>query len=182
MNERQKNTIILCFAGLDAAGKTSLIKFTQEGDFVRTFRTMGMNIENIHIRDLFIRTYDLGGQILFRKDWDKYLPHADVVAYVIDATDQERFQESKDELERVIRLSTCPMVVMLNKQDLEEASLQEELESFFDFTTLFTGRKWMAVETSAITAQGLFDAFKWIYETTQEEELKVPSPYSGFID
>ena len=60
--------------------------------------TVGLNIAKIERRRREYIFWDVGGQRVLRKIWDKYFTEADCVVFVIDGTDQLRFSEVTEEI------------------------------------------------------------------------------------
>ena len=66
-----------------------------------------------------IQAWDLGGQKSIRKYWKAYFDGVDVLVYVVDSADEERMEESQQELASVLvhkDLAGVPLVVVANKQ------------------------------------------------------------------
>ena len=72
--------------------------------------------------------WDVGGQA--RKLWKHYYDKVDGLIFVIDSTDKERFSIVKEELMKIMiepGLEKVPVLIISNKQDLEEAVSEEEI-------------------------------------------------------
>jgi GTP-binding protein SAR1 len=66
--------------------------------------------------------------------WRDYLGTVDGVIFLIDASDSERFEESKRELEGLLEqpeLGQVPFVVLGNKVDKKDAVSEEEFREYF---------------------------------------------------
>ena len=66
---------------------------------------------------------DVSGKDKGRPLWNRYFSDTIAVIWVVDSTDQERFQLCRQELHRVLRepeLSKAVILVYVNKQDLRE--------------------------------------------------------------
>jgi ADP-ribosylation factor related protein 1 len=55
--------------------------------------TVGLNIAKIERRCGEFTLWDVGGQSVLRKLWDKYYGEADCLIFVIDGADSIRFEE-----------------------------------------------------------------------------------------
>ena len=66
--------------------------------------------------------YDhIGGSRVTRRVLKEYLPLMDAIVFMIDASDRERFQESKDELADLLAdesIANAPVLILGNKIDL----------------------------------------------------------------
>jgi len=170
----------LVFCGLDRAGKTTIIKTIQEGELVQTMRTIGFTMDQIKINNEILEIIDLGGQIDFRPGWSLHLKSAGIVIWVIDASDNERFAEATNEFNKSIKFIplTSLIVVLANKQDLDNAVEEDTIIKLFELENL--QNKWKLFSTSSITTEGIKPAFTWIYENysgkkiTQELNYKIP--------
>jgi small GTP-binding protein len=97
-------------AGLDAAGKTSLLsKFGGRlgiNDMIATHPTKGVVRMKFGDSKLNLFIWDLGGQEEYRERYlnnpEQYFVQLDLLIYVIDVQDPKRFDEALDYLEKII--------------------------------------------------------------------------------
>jgi signal recognition particle receptor subunit beta len=61
--------------------------------------TVGLNIGRMEVGRVKLIFWDLGGQSGLRGIWEKYFAEVHGLVYVIDASDEERFEESRDTFE-----------------------------------------------------------------------------------
>ncbi|MFX1376083.1 MAG: ADP-ribosylation factor-like protein [Promethearchaeota archaeon] len=117
-------------AGLDAAGKTSLLsKFGGRlgiGDMIATHPTKGVVRMKFGTSNLSLFIWDLGGQEEYRERYlnnpEQYFIQLDLLIYVIDVQDPNRFEESLDYFDKIltsiVMLEEDPYVlVFLHKYD-----------------------------------------------------------------
>lgn len=117
-------------AGLDAAGKTSLLsKFGGRlgiSDMISTHPTKGVVRMKFGDSKLNLFIWDLGGQIEYRERYltnpEQYFVQLDLFIYVIDVQDPSRFDESFDYFEKIvdsiILLEETPFIlIFLHKFD-----------------------------------------------------------------
>ncbi len=117
-------------AGLDAAGKTSLLsKFGGRlgiSDMIATHPTKGVVRMKFGDTKLNLFIWDLGGQIEYRERYlnnpEQYFIQLDLLIYVIDVQDPNRFDESLEYFEKIVDsiiiLEETPFIlVFLNKYD-----------------------------------------------------------------
>ena len=72
--------------------------------------------------------WDVGGQA--RKLWKHYYDKVDGLIFVIDSSDKERLSIVKEELMKIMiepGLEKVPVLIMCNKQDLEDAASEDEI-------------------------------------------------------
>ena len=112
----------LLLLGLDNAGKTSILLQFKENMFMEaSVPTIGLNIEQVTVKDYSLTFWDVGGQAT--KMWKHYFDSVDGVMFVIDSTDREKLTKAKSELNRVLKdkaLENLPYVLMLNKSDITD--------------------------------------------------------------
>jgi len=117
-------------AGLDAAGKTSLLsKFGGRlgiSDMIATHPTKGVVRMKFGTSNLSLFIWDLGGQEEYRERYlnnpEQYFIQLDLLIYVIDVQDPKRFEESLDYLDKIldslVMLEETPYVLLfLHKYD-----------------------------------------------------------------
>ena len=82
--------------------------------------------------DIKLTVYDLGGNSKFRSVWQRFFAEIWGFIWVVDASDPERFEESKETLKEMMKhkmLKGKPFIVVANKQDKEGAVPAKELRS-----------------------------------------------------
>lgn len=117
-------------AGLDAAGKTSLLsKFGGRlgiSDMIATHPTKGVVRMKFGTSNLSLFIWDLGGQEEYRERYlnnpEQYFVQLDLLIYVIDIQDPERFEESLEYLDNIldslVMLEESPYVLLfIHKYD-----------------------------------------------------------------
>ncbi|MHA1914268.1 MAG: ADP-ribosylation factor-like protein [Promethearchaeota archaeon] len=101
----------IAFIGLDAAGKTSIItaitkRFGFEEEVAKLSPTRRISRDTFKFLGIEFSRLDFGGQRIYRDDYlkhpEKYLNGIDLIFYVIDAQDFDRYIESIDYLEEIL--------------------------------------------------------------------------------
>jgi small GTP-binding protein len=101
----------IAFLGLDNAGKTSIItaitkRFGFEEEVAKLMPTRRIARDTFRFLGLEFSRLDFGGQRIYREDYlkhpEKFLSGIDLIFYVIDAQDIDRYIESIDYLEEVL--------------------------------------------------------------------------------
>lgn len=88
----------MIIVGLDNAGKTTILYQFVMNEVVHTSPTIGSNVEEVHWRNVHFVMWDIGGQESLRASWNTYYSGAEFVILVVDSTDRERLNISKEEL------------------------------------------------------------------------------------
>uniref|UniRef100_A0A915PF89 ADP-ribosylation factor-like protein 13B n=1 Tax=Meloidogyne floridensis TaxID=298350 RepID=A0A915PF89_9BILA len=121
---KRNKTIVLCFLGVDGAGKTTIVKALQGEDFGTVHQTVGFSRAEVNILKYKVTVYDLGGSQRIREIWTTYFAEVYGIVYVVDSSAASRISENKqivDELIEVSELMGKPILFLLNKKDLPEA-------------------------------------------------------------
>ena len=119
----------ILLVGLDQAGKTSILNVLNEKynlmDNIKP--TVGIERDEIKILGIPIRTWDLGGQEKFRKDYLKLknvriFDQADSIFFVIDVWNATRFEEALNYYSQILeiyeKLGQRPKIeILLHKVD-----------------------------------------------------------------
>ncbi len=167
MLESKKNKIFLF--GLDNAGKTTILKLLKEDEIIENSDpTRQFDIVNMIIKDLNCYIWDAPGQIEYRKRWEKGVIDTDILIFLLDTADNERFSEAKKELERVLNeLDTegLPLIACFHKLDLKDA--QDNLKEAIETLNLreIKERKVNWLKTSVYTKEGIEDLKLLVYLT-----------------
>jgi GTPase SAR1 family protein len=101
----------LAFLGLDNAGKTSIItaitkKFGYEDEIFSLMPTRKIARDAFRFLGIEFVRMDFGGQLKYREEYlknpTKYISGTDLIYYVIDAQNSERFVETIDYLDQIL--------------------------------------------------------------------------------
>nr|MDO8114634.1 ADP-ribosylation factor-like protein [Candidatus Sigynarchaeota archaeon] len=108
--------------GLHKAGKSTIIEYLRQKKFVPQTPTLGVSISQLIFQKLVMEFTDVGGQEVFRKQWDSYLAKPHVLVFVIDALDRDpnHITDAKGELDRMLRnpkVVGTPLLILINKID-----------------------------------------------------------------
>ncbi|MHA1233797.1 MAG: ADP-ribosylation factor-like protein [Promethearchaeota archaeon] len=101
----------IAFMGLDFAGKTSIItaiskKFGFEQDILKLMPTRKIARDAFKFLGIEFIRMDFGGQLQYREEYlknpTKYISGTDLLFYVIDAQDYDRYVETIDYLDKIL--------------------------------------------------------------------------------
>ncbi len=144
--------------GLDNAGKTAIInKFGNKlniKDLAELKPTKGIERQKLETKDLDLIIWDFGGQEQYRQQYlenpEKYFFQSDLILYVIDVQDSERFDQSLQYFDSIldilITLEENPyFIIFIHKVDpdikndpeilLNIEYLKEKIKEIFDSKT-----------------------------------------------
>ncbi|EGG16828.1 ADP-ribosylation like factor [Cavenderia fasciculata] len=162
---KKKETRVLML-GLDAAGKTSLLYRVKLKESVPSVPTVGFTVETIKFHNTSFTIWDVGGQDKIRNLWRHYYVGTQVLIYVIDSSDRERLEESKQQLYRVLNdpeMREPLLLVFANKCDIVGAMPVDEISEKLGLNQL-VNRKWTIFASCAITGQGVEEGFSWLQD------------------
>ena len=103
----QKPEYKLLVLGLDGAGKTSILEKIKEHEgqkFMSQARippTVGLNLARVEKRRAKFIFWDVGGQAVLRKIWEKYYSQCNAVIFVVDGANESRMEEVKSVLDKL---------------------------------------------------------------------------------
>ncbi|MHA2295278.1 MAG: ADP-ribosylation factor-like protein [Candidatus Hodarchaeales archaeon] len=158
----------IAVAGLANAGKTSIIQRLITGDFISVVPTRGVDTDSVEKNNIKFLVFDLGGQDVFIQTvWKTFLQKADILIYVIDASDKGSIEKSRDVLQIAISWnpSIMQLLILANKQDLDQAANEIEIMEKFEITRILaeTGIcDFRIFGTSAKTGVGIEESFDWL--------------------
>ncbi|XP_070610235.1 ADP-ribosylation factor-like protein 14 [Erythrolamprus reginae] len=167
--------------GLDSSGKSTLLYMLKCNEVFLTEPTIGFNVEMIKTsKDMTLTIWDVGGQQKMRTVWDNYLEDTDCLVYVVDSSDKRHLEESKKELELILKhdnIKNVPVVVLANKQDLPGALSAEEITRRLNMKKHCHNRNWYVQPCCALTGDGLSEAFQ---KVTKFSKSCIKSKQEGF--
>jgi ADP-ribosylation factor-like protein 2 len=112
-----------------------------------------------------LNVWDLGGQKYIRPYWRNYFEETEGIIWVVDSTDDDRFEEGMEELQKVLkteRLAGASLLVFANKQDLNGALTSEQISKAMKLSEIAENRAWHIQASSAYTGEGIKEGFNWI--------------------
>lgn len=171
---KKKQSVKVAWLGLDYAGKTTLIRKVTTGKFSDdTKRTLGLNVDEFTVsagdskaNDVKFISWDVGGQVTFRQAlWNSYMSGSMGIIYVIDSSDESRFDEAQEELWRYIidnpQVKDIPILILANKQDLPSAKNAGEIARALKLHTV-THQSYAIFPCSAKTSVNMEEALEWL--------------------
>lgn len=135
----QRKILIL---GLNNSGKSTLIKQISSGTTALSHflkPTAGFNITIIQKGEYTLNIFELGGEEKVRQFWNTYFEDTDLLVFVVDASDQSKLPVAANELKNLLgdqRLSTVPILIVANKQDIDGALSAEEVGVALDLDSI----------------------------------------------
>ncbi|MEX2719713.1 MAG: ADP-ribosylation factor-like protein [Candidatus Sigynarchaeum springense] len=150
--------------GLTKAGKTTLLNAMQNRREKQYQPTIFMDISKSWLpgTNVSAMIYDAPGQLKYREMWAPNITGSDGLVFVVDVADKDRFAEAKDVLHDVAKrpeTRSLPLLLLFNKVDLKKPKTKELVKAL-DLDAL-DGRPMKYFETSAITGEGVAEAFAW---------------------
>ncbi|KRX03342.1 P-loop containing nucleoside triphosphate hydrolase [Pseudocohnilembus persalinus] len=112
--------------------------------------------------------------------WRSYYPQTNAVIYVIDSTDTERLDQTKEELLQLFEeeeLKGVPLMILANKQDIKGALSEEDVTERMGLTNI-KNRQWALFKCSAMTGQGLNEGMEWIVKKDYDGQDKFSEYFS----
>uniref|UniRef100_A0A672J7Y1 ADP-ribosylation factor-like 13b n=1 Tax=Salarias fasciatus TaxID=181472 RepID=A0A672J7Y1_SALFA len=126
--------VTLVMVGLDNAGKTATVRGIQGENPQDVAPTVGFSKVDLKQGRFEVTIFDLGGGKRIRGIWKNYYSESHGVVFVVDSSDAQRLQETRDAMADVLqhpRIAGKPVLVLANKQDrdgaLAEADIIERL-------------------------------------------------------
>jgi GTP-binding protein SAR1 len=164
------------FAGLDNAGKTTLMRVMAQNRVVVHEPTQRPTMEEFLIGNLTCQVIDMGGHDAVRRLWLDYAQQADAVVFLVDAADPSRFAEARIELNKLLEdasTASLPFLILGNKVDLPHAVSEDRLRQELMLTGT-TGKDMKRSECvegqrvvelfmgSVVKRAGLSESFEWL--------------------
>ncbi|MHA1227154.1 MAG: ADP-ribosylation factor-like protein [Candidatus Hodarchaeales archaeon] len=173
--ETEKKELVT-FVGLARAGKTTTLNRLRTGEFYpKPMRTLGLNIESFEYRNIQFSAFDLGGQTTFQMLWEDYLRISSAVVFVVDCSNPDDFEESKEALYSNVLpyiKQNSIMLILANKADISGVDPYVTLLKYLDLYDIQQKGRFKAINifhTSAKTGINFYQAFDWLIETLTGE-------------
>ena len=164
-NKHNNKDYKILMLGLDNSGKTVILYQYKMEETVKTMPTIGFNVETIYYNDLNLTIWDVGGgNNKIRCLWKHYYNGTAGIIFVVDSNDKDRIEESAEELQKLLaeeQLINCPLLILANKQDLNDALPPGEIVEKIGIADS-KGRDWLVQGSCGTTGQGLKEGLDWL--------------------
>jgi len=153
----------ILWAGIDGAGKSTMLHRIKHGEFLDTRPTLGMSVQDLDFEGHKIENFDITGNDGLRLAIVQSITRevkVDAIAFVIDTTEPARFPESIDFIKDILKiphLTEIPLAIIAAKSDVPGALSREDIIDGFELGTLISGRRCTVIEVSSKTGQGIID-------------------------
>ncbi|MHA1111729.1 MAG: ADP-ribosylation factor-like protein [Promethearchaeota archaeon] len=168
--------------GIDDVGKSSFMRYLKTGKFDLDYfaPTKKFIVHRIPLPQGYkIICWEMPGQKSFRRVWLRGVQESNILLFMLDASDEERYLEAKRAFWSIItrfEARNVPVLFIANKTDLcNKKSKLSKIEPFFSLPEL-RDRKWSIKFTSLVTKEGIKEVIDWITKTVKEnllEDLKM---------
>ena len=172
-NSKKGSQAKLLVLGSSGAGKTTLIRYLEKGkpveEDIRTTLGIDYRTKPVRMDNWQFTLIDVGGQEIYQKIfWSLAISQADAVIYLFDGTitkNSSIFNNNLNQFEYMLNIvdDATPLLILINKQDLENCITAEEFITISGLNKLIN-RSMTFLQTSAKFGNGVEDAFHWLIE------------------
>ena len=161
--------IPIAIVGLENAGKTTLAKRIQTGEFISTITpTHGLDVETVEISGNLFQLFDLGGQRAFRElFWQTYVKLSHGIIFVLDSSDTKKLDQVVEWFWKCVEWNpTAPILILANKTDLAHTELDELISKIKlnKLPELNPQRSFRLFEVSTKLGTNIDEAIGWFSE------------------
>ncbi|ORY84926.1 ADP-ribosylation factor family-domain-containing protein [Protomyces lactucae-debilis] len=167
------NALRILILGLDNAGKTTLLTSLLGEDISQISPTLGFSIRTVQFGGFKLDIWDVGGQKTLRSYWRNYFESTDGLIWVVDATDHDRMQDSREELHALLteeRLLGADLLVLANKTDILGCMTSAQIEQALLLGAI-RGHRWRIFEVSAYTGKNVKEGFEYLVSNASQRIL-----------
>lgn len=167
LRKQPKRELRILLLGMDNAGKTTILRVLaneSESEVLDTQPTMGFNVKSVNACGFKLNVWDIGGQKRLRPYWQNYYENVDVLIYVIDSADHDRFDETGHQLSELLdepKLKGVPVLIFANKMDLQLSKHQDDISAGLLLHAI-RQRDWHIQPCCAIKNEGVQDGLDWM--------------------
>jgi len=188
----------IIISGLDNAGKTSILTtFNKRYDFEEEIKELMPTKKVVYQKTEFLNNeitfWDMGGQEMYRKEYqsnpDMFFPDTDLVIYIIDIQDKERFEISIEYLFTILKYFDTnnlkvPLIVAFHKFDPERINDEELIDNANILTDKLMGLEQLHMiflQSSIYNVYSIVELMSAALAIFNEEHLNLKSTLDTFL-
>ena len=160
--------------GLTNAGKSTLLAILANEETSDIEPTQGFSIKALQFPEAILEVKELGGGV--EQYWAHYYRGSQGIIFVVDSSDSSDLNEAAQCLSNVLRnptLSGLPLLILANKQDLDNAKDVNEVTEILDLNEVAQHFDWVIHKCSSQDKRSIQDGFsKLINKLNAEEPIK----------
>ncbi|PVU84941.1 hypothetical protein BB559_007289 [Furculomyces boomerangus] len=168
-----KEEMELTLVGLQNSGKTTLVNVIASGHFTEDMiPTVGFNMRKVTKGNVTMKLWDIGGQPRFRSMWERYCRGVNAIVFVVDSADHAKIDQARAELWSLLekpQLYNIPVLVLGNKNDLDEALTAEELIDAINLKNI-TNRDMACYSISAKNQTNIDITLQWLIKHSKPKQ------------
>ena len=138
------------------------------GELIQTVPTIGVDLEEIKIKNVSVKCWDLSGQLKLRETWKYYYENVNGIVFVIDSTNTDQMSNVRETLHQMMSETVenmTPILIFANKQDIQGALGYSEVRNELALAGESENKRRIRIqESSGLTNKGLKEGFEWIVE------------------
>jgi len=165
------------FIGLDKSGKTSLLNYMANGaNQPDPEPTKGFDEQEVKFSGVVFKIFDVSGAEKTRDLWKHYYEDVHACVYFVDSCDADRFEESKNCLEKALKEASfptsCPILVVFSKSSKQGAKSLDEISKAMSLDSVLKSRDFKAFSCDSKDGKGITEAFKWLSKAVKQHHKK----------
>ena len=91
---------------------------SNDSQLMQTVPTIGMSLEEIKVKNVMIKVWDLSGQLKMRNTWKYYYETVNGIIFVVDSSNRDQMVEIRETLHQVMQETShmnVPILIFANK-------------------------------------------------------------------
>jgi small GTP-binding protein len=172
--ETKSSTILMI--GLQGAGKSKILHQLTDDEIIEVNPWVGFSFEKVSHKQWVFKAWDLGKASESLELLElRLFKSAEGVIFVLDATDREKIDEARVELQRVLGSKSlkekCKLLVFANKSDLPASMTSAEIIDRLGLGNL-QEREWLLQQVCGLTGEGVHEGLYWLTANNKKDKEK----------
>lgn len=171
---RRKRQVRLLIAGIDAAGKTTVLHVLKSSSAAakphrkhatppHTVPTIDFNVATTTHNKIAFDVWDVGGQDSLRPLWRHYFSGTQGLIYVVDTNDTQRVAKAAEELHTMLvndEMAHAVVLILANKTDLPRSLSTDQLAAEMGLDRIV--HRYRIQRACATSGEGIWEGMDWL--------------------